>query len=573
MTFTKKYGISSFVVSCLLHLGAIFFLQRYIHLTSFSPPSSKEEKELSLVPWKEIVTTKLSPTKTPTKQRVYTPAPEPISFSAPSFSISSLIKPPSSSQKEISLQENPNLSASLVCSLSPPFIEPREIPSPHLGEIPKQVIFTPPAPKKEENFATYAPTPQSLSDPIPSPKTPPPYKEGEPVKWEEDFFIKKETLKKASTPSKKSLQAPRVFPSYYASLPMLPGLKDLHTISCEEWFDLDVVFMPEQEGYCFAITLIPKTDIPLPRLKQHLFFLIDTSNAIQKDRLKITQDATIRSFSYLEEGDTFNILAYDHKVKKLSSQSLPINAEEKSYAKGFLKDLRLGNLFTLADPFKPLNLLLFEPIPEEEIGHIFLITNGDGISNQSKNPYFIHSWTGQNQGKYVLNILSLAEDNNLSLLDAFATLNKGQLYLSITKSGLKRKLQKMVKSTSSPLAKDLMLTPISSAPNLQIELLPSTQTLPILYAGQPFVIWGKAPSLENFTLFLQGKNKNKWLNFKKKISLQEAKLAPSHLMEKWALQKAYYYYELYFKEGDSSHLLKANDILRPYQLEAAFQEP
>ena len=70
----------------------------------------------------------------------------------------------------------------------------------------------------------------------------------------------------------------------FAPLPQLPTLADLQTINISPHFEEEISFLPNEsgEGYLFAITLIPKSDLELSRLRQHYTFLIDRSNSIQK---------------------------------------------------------------------------------------------------------------------------------------------------------------------------------------------------------------------------------------------------------------------------------------------------
>jgi len=65
--------------------------------------------------------------------------------------------------------------------------------------------------------------------------------------------------------------------SFQVPLPNLPSLNQLDTISCGEDFDIDLIFAPcdDDIGYIFALTLIPKPDLDLEKIKQNFIFLID----------------------------------------------------------------------------------------------------------------------------------------------------------------------------------------------------------------------------------------------------------------------------------------------------------
>ena len=569
MRSKPKYWKLSLLFSLCLHISALFLVEKYIHFHVFHTPI-RNQKKLVTVPLDQIVTYKFYKPKTQKSTPHYSPIQEPITTNAPNQEVSLVAKENSQAwlenlldKKSVTdklfshLEELPSsdkrFSLSLVRQIQKPELYP-------LTQKPKKqtLTFAPnkvPFQKKTWSYIPKIPQKRELT----SSKIKSYHLNDNPTFQEPLAFA-------PSSPDPEALA-----PSYYASLPMLPALTDLHTVSLEDAFDIEVNYYPQEDEFVFQITLIPKPDLTLPQIPKHVFFLVDTSNAIQRDRLKATQNSIYRSLSYLEEGDTFNIISYDSSMQRLSTRNLPVTRGEKHYAKDFLRNLKLGNLFSTGDPFKPLNSLLFEELPENEVANIILITNGDGISNQNKNPYFIHDWTSKNQGDFTLDILALDHDNNLSLLDAFATLNKGKLHLSHTKNSLKRKMQKTIRSLKKPIAKDLYLTIATKAKDHEVELYPSAQSLPIMYSDQPFVIWGKTKSLDQFTLFLQGKNKSTWLNLKKGIDLRSAKSSNPSLLQSLAMQQAYHLYELYFKDRDSTHLIKANHLLEPYQLHSPFE--
>lgn len=353
-------------------------------------------------------------------------------------------------------------------------------------------------------------------------------------------------------------------------LQKMPSLRELGTASLGEMFDTELTFLPHKEGYLFALTIIPKPESQFPKIKQNVYFLIDKSNAIQKNRLKITTNAVTKALNFLDEDDNFNIFAFDNKFERLETHNIPATKSNKLRAKNFLQGLQLGSFFSSADPYRPLNALLFDKVPDNELATVIMITNGDGLSNQSKQSFFLHQWTAQNQGKFSLYTLAMSDDKNINLLDLISALNKGRLYSTPTFQGIKRRALKMVKSLHYPIAKDVACFPISRNPGNKIEIFPSFQQLPTLYADQPFVLMGTTKEITDFILFIQAKQKNGWVNIKKTISFLNAKPAEPGLETQWAIMKSQFLYEQYLREKNPSLLKDAHRLLEEHGLPALF---
>lgn len=357
------------------------------------------------------------------------------------------------------------------------------------------------------------------------------------------------------------------------NLPELPSLDELETASYSNCFDADIVFLPreEQEGYIFALTLIPRTDLPLPKIKQNYSFLIDKSNSIQKERLIAAKNAVYKALDEMDLDDTFNIIAFDSKIEKLFTNPLPYSPESVKAAKAFLDKIELGSFFSSANLFKPLFLTIPPLVKEDEIHTAIVLTDGELLNKGAAQRSLLYEWTNNNCGRVSLFGLGFGTDPHLSSLEIASAFNRGSMSYSPTKGSIKRKLLKLMKSISYPVAKNLSCCAISlNGPN-QITLYPKSVQMPHLYLNEPYVIIGTADTLDNFILFVQGKLKDQWIHIKKKISFTHAKKGGTALKSEWAMQRVYGLYEQYIYDNNSDHLKEAQMLLKPYNLQVAFQ--
>lgn len=356
-------------------------------------------------------------------------------------------------------------------------------------------------------------------------------------------------------------------------LPHFPSLDELDTSSYSDSFDLDIVCSPREdtEGYLFALTLIPRRDLCLPKIRQHYSFLIDRANSIQRERLIATKTAVLRALEDLDEEDTFNIVVFDSKMEKLFPVNRPVNPTSLLETKVFLDKIQLGSFFAPADLYNPLLLTLPTQVKEDEVYTTILLTDGENFSKKTAIQSILQTWTLQNRGKTALFSVAMGCDQQLACLDAASVFNKGRLYFSPTKRGLRRKLLKLMKNIHTPVAKNLTTKAISKSPATSIELLPKSHFLPNLYLDQPIVILGSCDSQEDFILFVQGRAKGRWFNIKKTISFINAKKGGFSLRKEWALSQAYHCYDLYTRDDNPDHLKKAQELLAPFDIEPAFQ--
>lgn len=381
-----------------------------------------------------------------------------------------------------------------------------------------------------------------------------------------------EPLPKVSFLSLNNSPPPALHPKLFNHLPALPTLEELETSSYSSEFDTDLIFLPleNEPGYLFALTLIPKEDLQLPKMKQHYMFLIDRANSIQKERLAQTKAAVYKALDELSVDDTFNIMAFDSKMEKFSAGQLPATKSSIARAKDFLQKIELGSFFSPADLYKPLLMTVPYQVREDEVYTAIVFSDGDSLSKKNVQTALFDQWTAYNQGKVAFYLVGMNGDKNLSSLNALCALNRGELALTNTKRGMRRKLLKLIKSIQTPIVKNISCQAFSRAPNAHVHIYPQNSRTQHLYAGQPYVIVGTADTMDDFILFVQGRTKDRWLNIKKKVSFLSAKKGDLSLKTQWALQKAYYVYGQYLISKNPDLLAEAKTLADPILLPAVF---
>ncbi|MFS8564323.1 MAG: hypothetical protein LVR00_08495 [Rhabdochlamydiaceae bacterium] len=199
-------------------------------------------------------------------------------------------------------------------------------------------------------------------------------------------------------------------------------------------------------------------------------------------------------------------------------------------AQAFLEKQDHGSYFSAADLCKSLSKIVPETVQENEATSVILMTDGDSSLNQEKQRKIIQSFAQKNKGRLSLYTAAVGEGNNLAFLELLSSLNNGHLLYSDTHASFPRKLTKLVLDLLHPIAKDISVSISQANPKGRIKLYSSSTALPCLFSKRPYTIYGTAETLTNFTLVLQGKNKNQLFTIKKTSLLQKQKATPESLL-------------------------------------------
>ena len=557
----RKILFACFGTSLIFHVMALFCFQRYSLWFSSAQTGQSEENWLSLVDKKErdqILQSTFEPMKKENETEV---AFKPVQQEEIQFTMMPKLKSDPFEAKDLGFFQlsTPIHEPLLTTSVLPTFSMPSQAFN-LLDHLPKDLIIPEPAKPKAPRFLPL-PTKTSIAlsakpptfDDIPS----------NPILYTDEL-----DLCLTEGPQAGKVSAPIPLPN----VAKLPTLAELETSSYSDSFDADLVFLPRNngKGYIFALTLIPRPDLNLPKMTQHITFLIDRSNSIQQNRLAATKVAVHKALSELVEGDTFNIIAFDSKMEKMAPNFLPCTDKSYAQAEAFLEKIQLGSFFSTSDLYRPLFLTVPGRVKQDEIYTAILITDGENLGKKTVQKSILSDWTGYNSGKVTLFTVGM-QDAHLALLDAAAAMNRGKLVSAPSHRGMKRKLLKLLRTIQNPVAKNISCHAISRTPTGKITLFPKASQMPHLYLEQPFVILGETDTLDDFILFVQGRLKDRWLNIRKTISFLNARKGNRSLKQEIALQQAYQLYEQFSIDENPKHIADAKALLEPFDLSVAFQ--
>ncbi len=470
-----------------------------------------------------------------------------------------LLLPPTLVEEEIALTQPPALSV-VSPELGDVQVELSVTGSVSLYEAPLPALSSPsyaPAasnflPAEEKSGAVSVPLTAMAEMPTPesvqnlSPSLPPPTLCEIPA--QKVTFVRSDFTISPSSP--KSIKGIRVGSSLSEY-----GLPSIHLREWNEFFDVDVkTYAKEEGGFIFSVTVIPRVDLSEYRLKQNYLFLIDRSDSIDKHHYQTAKRAAARAIAALRPGDFFNVMILDGNVTSLSPEPLPFTKAHVQQAEDFLEKQSSHNHGPTIDVYTALTKVLSSEIIADEATTAILISGGDSPLKSSQQRKKINNWLEANRDRITLYTATAGYGNNLSSLKMLSLASRGTLLYSDTHAAFPRKLAKLVMDLRYPIAKEMNASIISTG---GVELLPPSSRLPNLYSDHPYVLIGSSASLTEFTLLLEGKNKDQVFSIKKTISLSKAKQGSRLLLKQWAAEKAHALFDQYLREGESTLLQQA----------------
>ncbi len=340
------------------------------------------------------------------------------------------------------------------------------------------------------------------------------------------------------------------------------GLPILELREWNEFFDVDVkTFAKEEGGFLFSVQIIPRVDLSEHRLKQNYLFVIDRSSSADKAHFQTAKRGIARAVSALRPGDFFNILVLDAAVTQLNETPLATTKANTQKAEEFLNKQSHSYHGAATDVYTTLTKILSSKIAEEEAITAILISDGDSPLKSTQQRKKINIWLEANRDRVTLYTATAGHGNNLSSLKMLSLASRGTFLYSDTHAAFPRKLAKLVMDLRYPIAKEMTLSVISPDTKNRIEILPPSSRLPNLFSDHPYMLVGSASTLSDFTLLLEGKNKDQIFKIKKTISLSKAKQGSRLLQKQWTAEKAHTLFDQYLKEGEATVLKQAESEL------------
>ena len=338
-------------------------------------------------------------------------------------------------------------------------------------------------------------------------------------------------------------------------------------------FNIKIHTVPHKDGgLLFMLQFVPKKGAVFKHISQNLFFLLDRSYSISHKRFEASKGAIIKALELLGPGDSFNILVFDSKVRRLNSSTLRWCSQSLQEAQNFIQKQTSGGIFAATDIYSSLDKIIPRAVADTEVNTAILLSDGDTFLKREQQRKTIRDWSQKNQGKVSLFSMAAGSGNNLPLLDLLSTYNKGSLTYCKNYSSIESTLYALMQNLRNPIGKDIVLSVVPEDISSTITIYPLRHRLPDLYEHMPYIVYGHIDKICNFCVFMQGKYYDRWFDIKQIVSFDETLPDNTESIHKnWALHRAYDHYDRFLADGRDFHLLQAKKILTNFNIPIAFK--
>ncbi len=339
------------------------------------------------------------------------------------------------------------------------------------------------------------------------------------------------------------------------------------TAFAEEDFSSYVHFakLENGDGYLFSIELAPSDIIKQVHIPQNYLFLIDASKTVQKNRFASYVKGVIKSLSYLQEGDSFNIVCITSKPIQFSDTNVEWDESNCKKAKAFLQELSYTGLFSKARTLDNVEAVSNTLLDESRANTVVLLSPGNDLDGLKKRKTAYSKFLDSNRGLYTLVAATASENNNFAMLEMITAMGGGELMLSPTNVAFPRRLAIFVKHLRTLYAKNVTLSVKSNQKEVDVNLYPNFPFAPNIYSDSSYKIFGTVDKLEDFDLILQAKSGNKWINIQKTISFEDAKSVRYPLKKDYVKQSVNKNLITYLQTSDESLLKNAEQIIKQFE--------
>ena len=100
------------------------------------------------------------------------------------------------------------------------------------------------------------------------------------------------------------------------------------------------------------LSFMPEIDDVYEDSEKEYLFLIDISGSMMGVKLEETKRAVIECLKQLDEGDKFNIIAFDHQFEVMSAHALEYNEKNMQEAEKYINSLRASGGTEILNPIK-----------------------------------------------------------------------------------------------------------------------------------------------------------------------------------------------------------------------------
>jgi Ca-activated chloride channel family protein len=270
-----------------------------------------------------------------------------------------------------------------------------------------------------------------------------------------------------------------------------------------------------------------------------------------------------RSLERLNEGDSFNIMAFRDQSVLCFPEWQQVSPASLARARWFIENMRASGR---TDVYASLKKALETPVPAGGVGTLILVTDGRPTMGVVDSSDIIEQFSGRNDGRYSVFAVGGGRRVNRYLLDLISFRNRGDSLVVRERKDIPDALVDWSEEVRRPVLTDFHFQ-FSGVDEAMIY----PQALTHLYLGRPLDFYGKCPeSIDSLTFQLVGNHGAERYDMIFEVNFNQAMQGDASLREGWAWHRIYYLIGEHIRTRDPvvnqqiEQVAKEYDLVVPY---------
>ncbi len=209
---------------------------------------------------------------------------------------------------------------------------------------------------------------------------------------------------------------------------------------------------PNEDGYFLLLASPEIKTQDVERPAKTVLFVVDRSGSMSGNKFTQAKEALKFVLNNLQQGDTFNIIAYDSNVESFKPELQKFDDESRKSALGFVEGLFAGGGTNIEGALSTgLGMLVDDKRPS----YVLFLTDGLPTAGEVNETKIVASSTGKNKVRARLINFGVGYDVNSRLLDKIARENFGQSEYIRPDENIEAAVGKLYAKISSPVMTDV----------------------------------------------------------------------------------------------------------------------
>lgn len=233
-------------------------------------------------------------------------------------------------------------------------------------------------------------------------------------------------------------------------------------------------------GYFTLIVQPPKTVKPKLVTPKEMIFVLDTSGSQQGEPIKKSKETIFHCIRNLNQGDTFNVIAFSNQPRLLFDKAQPFNSANEKAALDYIAKCEASGGTEIIPALKP---ALETPADPQRLRIVVAFTDG-----YVGNDFAICDYIQKNVGSARVFSFGIGNSVNRFLLERMAEIGRGASDFVLLNSDGKQIASKFYDRIRNPILTDISVD-WNGMPVVVEDLYP--KRVPDLFGAQPLVIKGR----------------------------------------------------------------------------------